>query len=76
MADWLVSDEFLNGHENLASFDLFTLLAEDDPNASDYNMLREDYREGDDSHPTKTANQFIGPIFVESVVGAIEAYRE
>jgi len=75
LADWLVSDEFLVGRENLAAFNLFDLLAEDDPNNEDFNMLRADYREADDSHPTTPANEFIGPVFVEAVIEAIEVYR-
>jgi hypothetical protein len=45
-ADWLTSDDFLAGHPNLSTFDLFDLLAEDDPAVPDFNMLRAEYREG------------------------------
>ena len=30
-ANWLKSDEYLDGHANLVTFDFFELLAEDDP---------------------------------------------
>ena len=39
-------------------------------------MLREEYRSGDDSHPNRLANQTLGPVFVDFVIGAIEEYRE
>jgi hypothetical protein len=78
LADWLTSDEFLAGHDNLAAFDLFDLLAESNPNSPKFNMLRVDYRptEGNDSHPTKPANELIGPLFVEAVIQTIESYRQ
>ncbi|MFZ6028812.1 MAG: hypothetical protein ACOYYS_13940 [Chloroflexota bacterium] len=75
LANWLASEEFLAGHDNLAAFDLFTLLAEDDPDSPEFNMLRAGYREGSDSHPTQPANEAIGPLFVDAVLQAIEAYR-
>jgi hypothetical protein len=71
----LSSDEFLDGHSNLFVFDFFDYLAESDPEAPDSNMLRAVYREGDDSHPNKLANQEIAPFFVRFVLNAIETYR-
>lgn len=67
LSRWLQSDEFLAGHPNLAVFDLFGLLAEDDPTAPDFNMLRAEYREGTDSHPNRLANETIGPIFADFI---------
>lgn len=75
LADWIMSAEFLAGHENLAAFNLFDLLAEGDSNSPEFNMLRADYRQGTDSHPTQPANATIGPLFVAAVSQAIEAYR-
>ena len=74
-ADWLRSDEYLSGHANVTTFDFFDYLAEADPTLPDYNMLREAYREGSDSHPNAMANGIIGPLFVDFVVDAIESYR-
>ena len=74
-AEWLKSDEFLKGHSNVYTFDFFGLLAEDDPAAPDINMLREEYREGEDSHPNRRANETVGPIFVEFVTSAVDDYR-
>jgi hypothetical protein len=74
-AEWLGSEEFLGGHPNVYTFDFFDLLAESDPAAPDYNMLREAYREGEDSHPNQLANETIGPLFVEFVIGVVEEYR-
>jgi hypothetical protein len=74
-ADWLKSDEYLSGHANVTTFDFFDYLAEADPTLPDYNMLRQAYREGSDSHPNETANGIIGPVFVDFIVDAIESYR-
>jgi hypothetical protein len=74
-ADWLTSDEYLVGHPNIAAYDLFDQLAEDQPGAVDTNMLKVDYRQGIDSHPSDAANQAIASDFVGFVVDAIESYR-
>jgi len=69
LADWLASDEFLAGHPNVATFDLFDLLADDN------NLLREEYRvSDDDGHPNDIANQTIGPIFVDFIDQAIRSF--
>jgi len=55
-------------HPNIAVFDFWTLLAENDSTDPDYNCLRYEYRrdpDGDDSHPNELANQTIGPIFAQ-----------
>jgi hypothetical protein len=75
-ADWLNSDEFLKGHPNVVTFDLFSQYAENDPGSPDYNMLRTDYRNGVDSHPNKAANQTVAPVFVDAVIKAIEQFRK
>ena len=75
-ADWLASDEFLAGHANLFTFDFFDLLAEGDATAPDFNTLRAAYRTGDDSHPNRTANETIGPLFADFIVTAVETYRD
>ncbi len=70
MASWLASDEFLDGHPNVVTFDFFDLLA--DP-ATD--MLRPEYRTSEsDAHPNGLANRTIGPLFVESVDRAIRSF--
>ena len=74
-ADWLRSDDFLAGHPNVFTFDLFGLLAEDDPTAPDFNMLRAAYREGTDSHPNTLASEAVGPLFANFIVEAVETYR-
>jgi hypothetical protein len=75
LADWLTSEEYLAGHQNLFAFNLFDYLAEDDPSSSDYNMLRKEYRWGADSHPNRKANEAIGPLLVDFVNQSIETYR-
>ena len=73
-ADWLMSDKYAKGHPNLYAFDLFDQLAEEDPNSPEYSMLRADYRTGSDSHPNRTANETIAPVFVEFATRAIEQF--
>lgn len=75
-ANWLKSDEFLVGHPNVFTFDFFDLLAEGDPLASDCNMLRAAYRDGEDSHPNQSANETIGPFFADFVIEAVQTYRD
>ena len=74
-SNWLTSDEYLSGHPNVFTFDLFDSLAEADPTAPDCNMLREAYRDGTDSHPNATANETIGPRFVDFVINTVHTYR-
>jgi len=74
-ANWLTSDEYLSGHPNVFTFDFFDYLAEDGLILPDFNMLRAEYREGEDSHPNKTANEIIGPIFVDFIIDAVQEYR-
>ena len=73
-ANWLQSDEYLSGHPNVFAFDFFGYLAEDDPTCPDYNMLRQVYREDSDSHPNQTANETIGPVFVDFIVDSVQSY--
>jgi hypothetical protein len=73
LANWLVSDEFIAGRDNLFVFDFFDQLA--DPQT---NMLRKAYQrdpDDSDSHPNTMANQAIGPIFVDFVDRAVTSYR-
>jgi hypothetical protein len=75
LADWLNSVEFTNGYPNVYVFDFFNQLVEQDPAAADYNMLRQAYRNGIDSHPNELANQIVGPQFVDFVIEVIQRYR-
>lgn len=74
-ANWLKSNEFLARCPNVLTFDFFDLLAEGDPSAPDFNMLRATYREGTDSHPNELANQTIGPLFADFIAEAVQTYR-
>jgi len=74
-AEWLQSDEYLSGHPNVFAFDFFGHLAEEDPTAPDYNMLRVAYRDGEDSHPNQLANETVGPLFADFVMEAAEEYK-
>lgn len=68
-AEYLTSPEYLDGHPNIAVFDFFSQLADEE------GFLRADYR-GDewDSHPNERANQTVGPIFVDFVDTAIREF--
>jgi hypothetical protein len=68
-AEYLTSDEYLDGHPNIAVFDFFTLLSDEN------GFLRAEYR-GDewDSHPNEYANQTVGPVFVALVDQAIRDF--
>jgi len=69
-ASWLASDEYLSGHPNVFTFNLFNLLA----SPSD-NMLRAEYRSDEwDAHPNELANQAIGPLFADFVDQAVRTY--
>jgi hypothetical protein len=74
-ANWLKSDEFLKGHPNVVTFDLFEQFAEGNPQAPDFNMLRRDYRDGADSHPNRLGNETVGPLFADFIIQAAEQYR-
>lgn len=75
LASWLGSVEFTGDQPNIVTFDLFSRLAEDEASAPDYNMLKEAYRDGTDSHPNRTANEAVSPEFVEFLIKAIEDFR-
>ncbi len=75
LADWLKSEEYLRGHPNIFTFDLFGYLAEDNPASPDYNMLREAYRKGVDSHPNQLANETVGPLFADLIMNAVQTYQ-
>jgi hypothetical protein len=72
---WLTSEEYLSGHANITKFDFYDFLAESNPASSEYNMLRDAYRTGTDSHPNQVANQTIGPLLVVFIIDAIEEYK-
>lgn len=74
-ANWLKSDEFLKGHPNISTFDLYSLLAEESVTAADANMLRSAYRDGDDSHPNRTANETLAPLFADAILKTIQDRR-
>lgn len=75
LANWLKSDEFLVGHSNIFVYDLFDKLAESNLSSPEVNMLRQDYRNGTDSHPNLKANQEIAPVFVDNTIDIIQAYQ-
>ncbi|MBN1202204.1 MAG: hypothetical protein JXJ20_10145 [Anaerolineae bacterium] len=68
-AEYLTSDEYLDGHPNIAVFDFFNQLADDD------GYLSAEYRVDEyDSHPNELANRTVGPVFVSFVDQAIRAF--
>ncbi len=80
--DW-VTEDFLtedgSGHPNIALFDFWGIVAEDNPQAvpGQVNCLKYEYEAshvGQDSHPNATANQTAGPQFAELIVDAAADY--
>lgn len=71
--NWLVSDEYLAGHDNLRCFNLFDIWAHPDDGSDERNMLRYDYVRSHydpDSHPNDLANETAGPIFADFLTDA------
>jgi hypothetical protein len=69
-SNWLASDEYLDGHPNVFTFNFFDLLA--DPST---NTLRTDYQTDEyDAHPNELANQTIGPLFADFIDQTIRTY--
>lgn len=75
LATWLSSAEFLGDTKNVFVFNFFDLLAESDPAAADYNMLRAEYRDGEDSHPNQAANEAVAPLLASFLADRIQGYR-
>jgi hypothetical protein len=75
-ASWLSSKEYLAGHENITTFNLFDARAEADPNAPDVNTLRQEYRDGSDSHPNLAANRALAPTLADFIASAVANYRQ
>jgi hypothetical protein len=75
-ANWLKSPEFLQGHPNLVTFDLFDVLAAPNvPGNATRNMLRYEYELGHsntDSHPNAAANLVVGPLLGAALVAAAQ----
>lgn len=72
-ANWLKSSAYLNGHSNIACFDVFDVLAAPDDGSETANMLKYEYEgdhNGDDSHPNQLANKTIGPLFAQALIDA------
>lgn len=72
-ANWLVSPEYLAGHQNMVGFDFFDLCAQADDGSSNRNMLRYEYERSHyttDSHPNALANETNAPDFVDILVNA------
>ena len=68
-AAYLTSDDYLAGRPNLAVFDFFSALADED------GYLRAEYRADEwDSHPNERANAAVGPVFVDFVDRAVRVF--
>ena len=75
VADWLLSEDFKRGLPNLFIFDLYGLLAENDPASTEYGTLRVDYRDGNDNHPNLQANRDVAPLLGSFILESIQAYQ-
>ena len=72
-ANWLKSDTYLAGHDNIVCIDIFTEFAQADDGSDTRNMLRYEYERShydSDSHPNVLANETVGPLFAEKLVEA------
>lgn len=73
--DWVQSPAYMNGHPNIAYFDLFDALSNpDDPQDPERNMLRPEYRRSTawDDHPAELANLTIGPVFADFLLRSVD----
>ncbi len=83
LATWLKSGEFSAKAANLAIFDLYSLLADNNPKSSRYGMLQSEFvRQGlrfwkptHDSHPNEKANQFVAPKLVAFLAENISKFQ-
>jgi hypothetical protein len=76
-ANWLCSASYLDGHSNVACFDLFDRLAAPDDGSARANRLRWEYEmdhNDSDSHPNDQANQTVGPILAEFLCQVATSY--
>lgn len=75
LANWLASTEYSKGLANLAVFDLFSALAENDPAAPGHNTLRSAYQDGTDSHPNRQGSQDAAKALAAFIDEKVSAYR-
>jgi hypothetical protein len=69
-AEYLTSEEYLEGHPNLFVFDVHSIWADDE------GFLKAEYRQDEwDSHPNALANRTAAPLLVELVEEAVAGYE-
>jgi len=76
-AHWLKSPEYWSGHPNVRCYDLFDALAQAHDGSATRNMLRYEYEmshSDGDSHPNTLADETVGPLFAEFLIGAASSY--
>lgn len=84
LASWLKNGDFSAGADNLAVFDLFTLLANNQTGSRAYGMLRYGYRRQGkrfwrpthDSHPNFKANQVATGQLVPFLIDTIRRFQQ
>jgi len=72
-ANFIKSDTYLAGHDNVVCIDLFNELANPDDGSATANMLRYEYERShydEDSHPNVLANETVGPWFAARLLEA------
>lgn len=72
---WLGSSAYLSGHDNVRFFDFFDRLAHVDDGSDQANRLNYAYERShtnSDSHPNMTANQIVGPEFMQFLLELAE----
>ena len=81
--DWIKNDfltEDGKSHPNIFIFDLWGIVAEQNPNPQngEVNCLKYEYERshtGSDSHPNTEANEVAGPLFAERIVNVIQSFQ-
>lgn len=70
-SEWLCG-EYCKNENNIRAYDLFNVLASDDPGSGDFNRLRYEYQGSpDDSHPNGLANETVADDFTSWLTGIV-----
>jgi len=67
---WLTTT-YDNGEYNIIGFDCFDILAGDNPAGDDFNHLKNEYSEGDDSHPNPAGSAVVADAFTAWLVDVV-----
>ena len=74
--EWLDGYAGKTGLSNVAVFNFFDILTNADDHPAGPNGLREEYREGTDSHPTRAGNKAATGAFIPFIAAAVKAFTQ